>query len=72
MKKFFLLFLIFYSGGATAQQNTVVREYKKVFTTYPYSDPNAIPDPGSKFYPYFRYDGFTDKPIQKKWKVVEL
>jgi len=26
----------------------------------------------SRFYPYFRYDGFTDKPIQKKWKVVEL
>jgi len=25
----------------------------------------------SRFYPYFRYDGFTDKPIQKKWKVVE-
>ncbi|HOX56620.1 MAG TPA: DUF5107 domain-containing protein [Candidatus Paceibacterota bacterium] len=26
----------------------------------------------SRYYPYFRYDGFTDKPIQKKWKVVEL
>jgi Tfp pilus assembly protein PilF len=26
----------------------------------------------SKFYPYFRYDGFTDSPVQKKWKVVEL
>jgi len=26
----------------------------------------------SKFYPYFRYDGFADSPVEKKWKVVEL
>jgi tetratricopeptide (TPR) repeat protein len=26
----------------------------------------------SKFYPYFRYDGFADSAVQKKWKVVEL
>ncbi|MFN7929378.1 MAG: DUF5107 domain-containing protein [Blastocatellia bacterium] len=25
-----------------------------------------------KIYPYFRYDGYTDKPIDKEWKVVEL
>ncbi|MEJ0103452.1 MAG: DUF5107 domain-containing protein [Bacteroidota bacterium] len=25
-----------------------------------------------KIYPYFRFDGFTDKPVQKEWKVVEL
>ena len=50
---------------------TVVKEYDRVFTTYPYSDPDPVPNM-SRFYPYFRYDGFTDKPIQKKWKVVEL
>jgi tetratricopeptide (TPR) repeat protein len=49
----------------------VVKEYEQVFTTYPYSDPDPIPTM-SRFYPYFRYDGFTDKPVQKKWKVVEL
>jgi tetratricopeptide (TPR) repeat protein len=49
----------------------VVKEYDQVFTTYPYSDPDPVPAM-SRFYPYFRYDGFTDKPIQKKWKVVEL
>jgi Tfp pilus assembly protein PilF len=26
----------------------------------------------SRFYPYFRYDGFTDVPVEQKWKVVEL
>ena len=26
----------------------------------------------SRFYPYFRFDGFTAHPVDKKWKVVEL
>ena len=56
---------------ANAGAKTVVKEYDRVFTTYPYSDPDPVPNM-SRFYPYFRYDGFTDKPIQKKWKVVEL
>jgi tetratricopeptide (TPR) repeat protein len=56
---------------ANAGAKTIVKEYDRVFTTYPYSDPDPVPAM-SRFYPYFRYDGFTDKPIQKKWKVVEL
>ena len=56
---------------ADAGAKTVVKEYDQVFTTYPYSDPDPVPAM-SRFYPYFRYDGFTEKPIQKKWKVVEL
>jgi len=56
-------------AGAAAK--SIVKEYDQVFTTYPYSDPDPVPAM-SRFYPYFRYDGFTDKPIQKKWKVVEL
>jgi Tfp pilus assembly protein PilF len=54
-----------------AQDSTVIREYNKTFTTYPFSDPNPIAAYTS-VYPYFRYDGFTDKPVQKSWKVVEL
>ncbi len=72
MKKFILIFLLHNSYCGFAQQNTVVREYKKVFTTYPFSDADPIPKPGSKIYPYYRFDGFTAKPIQKEWKVVEL
>jgi tetratricopeptide (TPR) repeat protein len=52
-------------------QTAKVNEYKKVFTTYPFSDPNPIPS-FTKIYPYFRFDGFTDTPVQKEWKVVEL
>jgi len=57
--------------NAYAQDSAAVHEYKKTFTTYPFSDPNPIPI-NTNIYPYFRYDGFTDKPIQKEWKVVEL
>jgi predicted Zn-dependent protease len=54
-----------------AQQNANSREYLKVFPTYPFSDPDPVPEMG-KFYPYYRFDGYTDKPINKEWKVVEL
>jgi tetratricopeptide (TPR) repeat protein len=52
-------------------QTATVREYQKVFTTYPYSDPSPVPVLSS-LYPYFRYEGYTDKPVQQAWKVVEL
>ena len=51
--------------------STTFKEYEQEFTTYPYSDPDPAPVM-SRFYPYFRYDGFTDKPVRKNWKVVEL
>lgn len=52
-------------------EKSIIKEYSKSFTTYPYSDPNPVPLL-TPLYPYFRYDGFTDKPVQKEWKVVEL
>ncbi len=64
-----LVFQITISCAGAA--DCVVKEYEKEFTTYPYSDANPVPVM-SRFYPYFRYDGFTNKPVQKKWKVVEL
>jgi tetratricopeptide (TPR) repeat protein len=64
--------LPFYFLNAYAQTGTAtVREYQKTFTTYPYSDPSPVPVLTS-LYPYFRYEGYTDKPVQKSWKVVEL
>lgn len=68
--KFTLLILDIFSGILFAQ-TAKVTEYNKTFTTYPYSDPNPIPT-FSKMYPYFRFDGFTEKAIQKQWKVVQL
>lgn len=66
------ILLLFMCFPAFAQQNATVKEYRKTFTTYPFSNPNPVPDPGSIFYPYFRFDGYTDIPVKKEWKVVEL
>jgi hypothetical protein len=59
------------SGWAAPAAKATVREYKKVFRTYPYSDPNPIAVVG-RIYPYYRFDGYTDQPIDKEWTVVEL
>jgi tetratricopeptide (TPR) repeat protein len=49
-----------------------VREYKRVFRTYPFSDPNPIAAPGGRIYPYYRFDGFTSRGVDRSWTVVEL
>ncbi len=66
-----LAFTTVLCSTAGLQAATTVREYSKVFTTYPYSDPNPVPVPG-RIYPYYRFDGYTDTPVERAWKVVEL
>jgi hypothetical protein len=56
---------------AMAQGNASIKEFEKEFTTYPFSQPNPVANPGN-IYPYYRFDGFTDKSVKQKWKVVEL
>ncbi|RPJ71617.1 MAG: DUF5107 domain-containing protein [Acidobacteria bacterium] len=53
----------------TARATT--REYRKTIRTYPFSDPNPIATVG-RIYPYFRFDGYTDTPVDREWRVVEL
>ena len=57
--------------AAAQTGRATVREYKKVFRTYPFSDPNPIAQVG-RIYPYFRFEGYTDKPVDREWTVVEL
>jgi len=57
---------------ALAGKGVEVRETYREMTTYPFSDPDPVADPRAPIYPYFRFDGFTNKPVKKKWKVVEL
>jgi tetratricopeptide (TPR) repeat protein len=73
MKKSFALanIFLFTSIVSIAQQKATVREYVKNFKTYPFSDPDPVPEPG-RIYPYYRFDGYTNSPIPKNWKVVEL
>ncbi len=53
------------------QKKSTVTEYKKVFTTYTFSDLDPVPGV-TKIYPCHRFDGYTDRSVQKEWKVVEL
>ena len=57
--------------GWSQPRNSTIKEYKKSFRTYPFSDPDPIAKM-SAFYPYFRFDGYTDKSTDKEWKVVTL
>lgn len=54
-----------------SQSVSTIREYKKTYLTYPFSDPDPVPSQ-TAIYPYFRYDGFTNTPLNKEWTVVEL
>jgi hypothetical protein len=67
----FLCIFLLISFLSSAQQKSWVTERSEVFTTYPFSDPDPIPEMG-KTYPYFRFDGYTNTPIKKAWKVVIL
>jgi tetratricopeptide (TPR) repeat protein len=67
----FVLTLISTCAVLAQNESAHIKEYDKVFKTYPFSDPNPIPI-NSKIYPYFRFDGYTDQPVDKEWKVVEL
>src|SRR5215217_6195584 len=73
MKKYFIVLIafLFSISVSYSQQKSTIKEYKKVFKTYPFSDPDPVPEVG-KIYPYYRFDGYTDKPVEKEWKVVEL
>jgi hypothetical protein len=62
------------AGGravAAGPEAATVREFRKSIRTYPFSDPNPIANVG-RIYPYFRFDGYTDTPVDREWTVVEL
>ena len=72
MKKLIILVFTFaFVSASVAQKNATIKESKKVFKTYGYSDPNPIPEAG-KIYPYYRFDGYTNTGVPKEWKTVEL
>ena len=55
---------------AVAEVRPVVTEIE--FPTYGFSDPDPVPRTASPLYPYFRFDGSTEKAVPKKWKAVIL
>lgn len=73
MRRYIILLQLFILAfvNSIAQKKAIIRETSKIFKTYPFSDPDPIPEMG-KIYPYFRFDGYTNTPVQKEWKVVEM
>ena len=53
-----------------AQQATI-REEMMDMVTYDFSEADPIPKMGN-IYPYFRFDGYSDKGVEKAWKMVVL
>ncbi|MES2107278.1 MAG: DUF5107 domain-containing protein [Bacteroidota bacterium] len=71
LKYYTLFFMAWLPLLTHAQSDATIKEYLSTYTTYPFSQPNPVPN-GGLIYPYFRFDGFTDKSVQQQWKVVEL
>jgi len=55
-------------------QDVSVTEELVTLKTYDFGDPNPVPiiNENPTIYPYYKYDGYSNVPIQKEWKVVTL
>jgi len=60
--------LVALDGLATA----TVKVEDWVFPTYAFSDPDPVPHPVHRAYPYYCFDGQETVPANKTWKVVVL
>ncbi len=65
-----LLIAFFFLIHSNAQTTTITEELIE-FKTYPFSDPNPVPEI-NRMYPYFYFNGYTSNAIQQKWKMVVL
>ncbi len=72
MKKILILLCAASLLQPLVAQQAVVTETVETVKTYPFSDPDPVADPSDLFYPYFRFDGFSAKGIDRQWKVVSL
>ncbi|MCD0486678.1 DUF5107 domain-containing protein [Pedobacter sp. MC2016-14] len=57
--------------GSTCNGKAQIRTEQIVLCTYPYSDPNPVPEFG-RLYPYNRFDGYTDHPQDLAWEMVVM
>lgn len=66
-----IIILLFAFTISLNGQKAVIREIVRPITTYPYSDPDPVPKPG-RTYPYFRFDGYSNKSTLVNWNLIEL
>ena len=67
------LFLILFGQGIYSQE-LVISEEDRMIKTYPFYDPDPIPNvtQGSKIYPYFKYEGYSPTGNNMPWKIIRL
>ncbi len=66
-----LLLTVMLTSLQLVAQTTTIKEELIEFKTYPFSDPNPVPEI-NRIYPYFYFHGYTNDAIQQKWKMVVL
>jgi tetratricopeptide (TPR) repeat protein len=57
--------------NAVEARQATVKESTQIFRTYPFGDPDPVAKM-TNIYPYFRFEGYSIKPVDRKWKVVTL
>lgn len=68
--KIIALGLAFAAGSLLGAATVTVGE--REFPTYPFSDPDPVPHPTERIYPYFRFDGQSVRPEKKVWRTIVL
>jgi tetratricopeptide (TPR) repeat protein len=61
-------------SNGSAAQTARISEVTRVLTTYPFSEPNAVPilTRDARLYPYHSFDGYAKDGVPREWKVVRL
>jgi len=72
LKSVLILLFLSMSIYVQAQNKATIAETTQILETYPFSDPNPIPQPEVYYYPYFRFDGFALDAVEKEWKVIVM
>jgi tetratricopeptide (TPR) repeat protein len=71
MKIFLSCMLMFFYVTILFAQNALITEKKIMLKTYPFSEPDPVPEFG-KIYPYFHFDGYEKEGIMREWKMIEM
>jgi len=73
MRKIFVIIVIITNFCVIfpADRKATIREEKMRLFTYMFSEPDPVPKIGS-LYPYFRFEGYTNRGEFKEWNMVVL
>lgn len=66
-----MLLILVISATSVFAQKASITESKQAFITYPFGDPAPVAKM-TKFYPYYRSDGFTIEHGEQEWTIVTL